>query len=341
MNLLRTAVGGLITALGVASAQAQEQGAAGRDDNSVTVFEERSLLGGGQRLTLEPSVTYSHNSSTLVAVEGYTVIPALVVGLINVSQVQRDTFIGALTLRYSFNNRFQMSVRVPYVFTDETIRERQAFDGSPVDILNNSSGDGLGDVEGAFQFQLNTQKPPFFTVSLRAKSHTGKHPYQIKRRKLTDQNGKDLGFVFAEQPTGSGFWAVQPAISMVYPSDPAVIYGSLSYLWNIEREMGYQNGGTIDPGDAVGVSFGIGFAVNERTSFSLGYDHSNIMDTHVEHNPSKVDSQFKRFQVGSLLLGLNHSLSRDVHFNLSLGVGVTEQAPDVQVTLRTPISWGF
>ncbi len=339
MNLLRTAAGGFLAACGVV-VQAQEPDTR-VPDNNIPVFEERSLLGGGGRLTIEPSITYSHNSSTLVAVEGYTVIPALVVGLINVSQVQRDTFISALTLRYAFNNRFQMSVRVPYVYTEETIRERQAFDGSPVDILNNSSGDGLGDVEGSIQFQFNVQRPPYFTGSLRVKSHTGEHPYQIKRRRLTDQNGKDLGFVFAEQPTGSGFWAIQPAISMVYPSDPAVVYWSLSYLWNIKREMGYENGGTINPGDAVGVSFGIGFAVNERTSFSLGYDHSNIHDTQIEHNPSKIESQFKRFQVGSLLLGLNHTLSPGVHFNLSLGVGVTEQAPDVQLTLRTPISWGF
>lgn len=339
MNLLRTAAGGFLAACGVV-VQAQEPDTR-VPDNNIPVFEERSLLGGGGRLTIEPSITYSHNSSTLVAVEGYTVIPALVVGLINVSQVQRDTFISAFTLRYAFNNRFQMSVRVPYVYTEETIRERQAFDGSPVDILNNSSGDGLGDVEGSIQFQFNVQRPPYFTGSLRVKSHTGEHPYQIKRRRLTDQNGKDLGFVFAEQPTGSGFWAIQPAISMVYPSDPAVVYWSLSYLWNIKREMGYENGGTINPGDAVGVSFGIGFAVNERTSFSLGYDHSNIHDTQIEHNPSKIESQFKRFQVGSLLLGLNHTLSPGVHFNLSLGVGVTEQAPDVQLTLRTPISWGF
>lgn len=340
MNLIRNAVGGFLTVCGAVAAQAQEASIT-TPDETVIVFEERSLLGGGGRLTVEPSVTYSHNSSTLVAVEGYTVIPALVVGLINVSQVQRDTFIGALTLRYAFNNRFQMSVRVPYVYTEENIRERQAFDGSPVDIINNSSGDGQGDVEGSFQFQFNVQNPPYFTGSLRVKSHTGKHPYQIKRRKLTDQNGKELGFVFAEQPTGSGFWAVQPAISMVYPSDPAVVYWSLSYLWNIKREMGYENGGTIDPGDAVGVSFGIGFAINERTSFSLGYDHSNIMDTLVEHNPSKIESQFKRFQVGSLLFGVNHTLSPNAHFNVSLGVGVTEQAPDIQLTVRTPFSWGL
>src|SRR5690554_6116961 len=110
MNLLRNAVGGFLTVCGAAAAQAQDPSAA-TPDETVIVFEERSLLGGGGRLTVEPSVTYSHNGSTLVAVEGYTVIPALVVGLINVSQVQRDTFISALTLRYAFNNRFQMSVR--------------------------------------------------------------------------------------------------------------------------------------------------------------------------------------------------------------------------------------
>src|SRR5690606_7296898 len=202
MNLLRTAAEGFLAACVVVVKAPEPDSKV--PDNNIPVFEERSLLGGGGRLTIEPSITYSHNSSTLVAVEGYTVIPALVVGLINVSQVQRDTFISALTLRYAFNNRFQMSVRVPYVYTEETIRERQAFDGSPVDIINNSSGDGLGDVEGSFQFQFNVQRPPYFTGSLRVKSHTGEHPYQIKRRKLPIRMAKIWALCLPNNPQGLG-----------------------------------------------------------------------------------------------------------------------------------------
>src|SRR5690606_13500577 len=255
------------------AAVGQEQQAAAAEARStevVTVFEERSILGAGGKLTVEPSISYSHNSSTVVAVEGFTIIPALVVGLINVSQVQRDTLVGAIGVRYAFHNRLQLSLKVPYVQTKESIRERQAFDGSPVDIVNNSKGDGLGDIEGAIQYQFNAGSPPYFTGSLRFKSHTGTSPFQIDRRILKDQNGKELGFVFAEQPTGSGFWAIQPALSMVYPSDPAVLYWNISYLCNVERDWGPKYGWTIDPGDAVGFSFGLGFAINERTSFSLG-----------------------------------------------------------------------
>lgn len=325
-----------------ASAWAQDE-AANQEQKQpgevVTVFEERSVLGDRGQFTIEPSLTYSHNSSTLVAVEGFTIIPALVVGLINVSQAQRDTFVAALSFRYALNNQLQFNIKVPFVRTEENIRERQAFDDSPVDIINNSSGEGLGDVEAGIQYQFNTQSAPYFTGSLRVKSRTGKDPFEIERRPLRDKDGRELGFVFAEQPTGSGFWSVQGGLSLVFPTDPAVVYGGISYLWNKKRDVGDANGGVIDPGDAVGFSFGIGFAVNERTSFSLGYDHSTINRTKQENDTSKIDSQFERYQVGSFLLGVNQAVGARSNLNLSLAIGVTEQAPDLQLTLRMPFTF--
>jgi hypothetical protein len=303
---------------------------------AVTVFEERTLIGAKGQFTVEPSFSYSNNGATTVAIEGYTVIPAVVIGLINVSQLQRDTFTSALSLRYAVNNRLQFGVRVPFVQTSESIREREAFDGTQLDILNYSRGSGLGDVEGSINYQFNGGHAPFYTTSLRVKSRTGKSPFEIERRELVAPNGKPIGLVFVEQPTGSGFVAVQPSLGLIYPSDPAVLYSNVSYLWNRKRNLGEGMGGEIDPGDVVGFSFGIGFAINERTSFSLGYDHNTVLKTRVEARSTNLDASFKRLQIGTFLVGLNQNLTARTNLNVALGMGVTEQAPDLQLTLRVP-----
>lgn len=304
------------------------------------LFEERSVLTPRGSLIIEPSLQYTHSTTTQVAIEGYTVIPAVVIGLINLSQVQRDTLTSTLAFRYGLTKRMEVELRLPFVYREESAREREILDGSPTDIIRDSTGSGIGDIEAAVRYQLNGRGGgPYWVVGLRVKSRTGEDPFEVDRETITvedDQgNPVEVGEIFTEQPTGSGFWSVQPSLSWIYPSDPAVFYGSVSYLWNIERDV--RGFGDIDPGDALGFNFGLGFAINERTSVSLGYDHSIVLETEREGD-SGLEASFDRFQVGTFLLGMTQRLSRSSSLSVTLGMGVTEFAPDVQLTLRLPIS---
>ena len=133
-------------------------------------------------------------------------------------------------------------------------------------------------------------------------------------------------------PTGTGFWGVQPSLTFSMPSDPAVFFGSMSYLWNIERKINDELG-RIDPGDAFGLSFGMGMAINQDASFTLGYSHNSVSETRQDGTTLKGS---QRLQVGSLLIGLSHRAGRNTSVALGLGVGVTQDAPNVQVSLRLP-----
>ena len=326
--------------LGKIQGETEPENTGKRLNEIVTVFEDRGILTSKGIFVLEPSFSYAHSTSTVVAIEGYTVIPSLIVGLINVSQAQRDMFNASLSVRYGITSYLEVGIKIPYVQIDESIRERQALQGTPVDIINDASGSGLGDVEFSIGYQLNEGADgyPYFVSNLRIKSDTGESPFETSRRELTNKDGDVIGIVFDEKATGSGFWSVQPGFTAMYPSDPAVLYGSLSYLWNIEDDKGPENGGNIDPGDAIGFSFGIGFSVNERTSFSLGYDHNLILNTKVENTPDLNDATFDRIHSGSFLVGISQSVAQTTSVNLSLSVGVTEHAPDMQLTLRAPFS---
>lgn len=308
------------------------------DVASITV--DRGIVTRPGRFTIEPALSYAHSNSLQVAVEGYTVIPALLVGLINISEIQRDVFVAATTLKYGFTSRFEAGLRVPYIRISEDLREREAFQGTPVDTLRESSGEGLGDVELSLRYQLNDglEGWPYVIGVLRVKAPTGDGPYDVDRQTVFDSNGNPIGVELAERPTGSGYWAYEPGFTFIYPSDPAVLFGNLSYVWTQEEDEGPENGGTIDPGDVIRFGFGMGFAFNERTSFSLSYDHSIIRKTTYEQNNDLFDATFDRIQVGTLSFGLSQRLSSDTSLSLSVGIGVTESAPSTEITLKLPIS---
>lgn len=305
-----------------------------------SITADRGIVTRPGRFTLEPSLSYAHSTSTSVAIEGYTVIPALVIGLINIAEVQRDTFVGAMSLKYGFTSRWEAAVRVPYLSITEDIRERDVFSGTPVDNLQESSGNGLGDIEVSTRYQLNdgVEGWPYIIGEFRVKGPTGQSAYDVGRKELYTDDGKLIGVVLKERPTGSGFWSVEPGFSFIYPTDPAVLFGSLSYVWTLKEEQGFANGGTVDPGDMVRFGFGMGFSFNERTSFSLGYDHTVIGQTSFEHGNNQFDAIFDRIQVGSLSFGLAQRLSNSTTLSLSVSVGVTDNAPNSEITLKLPIS---
>lgn len=303
------------------------------------VFQERGLLTPKGGWVVEPSLQYVHSSSTTVAVDGFTILPAIAIGLIDISEVQRDTLTAALSFRYGLSDRMEVGIRIPYVWRDESLRRREVLVGADAGGLSESDGDGLGDVELALHYQFNraVTGKPFFIGNLRVKAPTGSSPFDVDRVPAVNSDGEEIPglFILQEQPTGSGFWAIQPSLTMTYPTDPAVIYGNISYLWNIERDVD-DDIGRINPGDALGISLGTGIALNNQTSISLGYDHSMVFKTKYERG-APLDPSFDRIQVGTFLWGLSHRFSPRTSMNLSVGIGATSAAPDTQVTLRIPM----
>lgn len=305
------------------------------------IFEAPGVLTPRGALVIEPSFQYSHSSTSRIALVGYTIVPAVHVGLIDIREVDRDSYVGAIAARYGLTNRLEMELKIPYVYRTDTSTTRSYVSNALLDKAFESDGNDIGDVEFGLRYQLNSPTTgPFFISSLRVKSDTGTGPFDIPyvERKIENEPSS---FLPAEQPTGSGFWGIQFGLSAIYPTDPAVLFGGISYLWNIERNVEDTTSGkqfgihTYDPGDAIGFNFGMGIALNETFSFSLGYDHSII-------GKNKQDGKFvdeTLTHVGTLLFGYSIRMTENTTANLSLGVGVTEASPDVQLTLRVPINF--
>ncbi len=281
------------------------------------------------RFVLEPSVQYSRTSALRVAVEGFTVIPAINVGLFDISQIDRDIYTTAVTGRIGVTNRLELEAHIPYMWREDSTIGRPIGIGASTDVLSKVDGNGLGDIELAAHYQINDGKNnwPFFIANFRYKTTTGEGPFDVATDPTTGLQ--------TETPTGSGFHAFQPSITMLYPSDPAVFFMNVGYTYNMEDDVGGGNG-EIDPGDSFSFGLGMGFSINDKTSFSLGYSHSVVSET--EQNGVTLTNS-DTLQVGSTTLGYSYQVNDRVGLNFNVATGVTDDAPDLQATLRVPIKF--
>ncbi|UVI39581.1 transporter [Qipengyuania spongiae] len=297
------------------------------------VPQEQGVLSRPGLLVIEPSFQYVNSANDRLVFRGFELVPGIQIGLIEASRARRDTLIETIAVRYGLSSRLEIEARVPLLYRNDRISVAQQREQGIVREINLSES-GVGDAEFSVRYQLNHQRGqrPIWVGGLRVKSDTGKGPFDI---------GYDEFGVATGLTTGSGFWGIQPSISMLLPSDPVVIFGGVSYLYNIGRDIDRVVGGApighVDPGDSISGSLGFGFALNPRFSFSLGYRHNYIMPTETEIGGAVERSD--RLQVGSLTFGMSYRLTERVTANASFEFGVTEDAPDLGVTLRFPITF--
>ena len=311
------------------------------------IFEQPGILTPKGKFALEPSVQYSYSSNNRVALVGYTVIPALLIGLVDVRQVKSNTLTGALTGRYGLSNRMEMEMRVPYVYRSDSTISREIFTGSATDRVFETTGKSIGDVEVSGRYQLNDggADRPYFIGTMRLKSRTGKDPFDVVTDCVTRCVGNTTGTGLPmELPTGSGSYSLQPGLTWLFPSDPAVFFGSFSYQYNFARKNVSRrvlNGekeflGDIKAGDILGANFGMGLALNDKSSFSVGFDLNSVGRT--KQNDVTVPGSV-RTVLASLLLGYSYRYSDKTSFSLSIGAGLTRDTPDLSLTLRVPMSF--
>jgi len=302
-------------------------------DEVSTIFEQKGVLTPKYSVTFEPSLQTTYLTSNRVALIGYTIVPAVTIGLIDIRDVDDDMFIAAFAFRFGITNRCELEFKVPYVYRNNSSINTPL--NTPTDVsLYNAEGYGFGDVEATLRYQLNQPAGPggIYIASLRGKARNGKDPFEVPY--IPGASGGAGAGLPSELPVGSGFYAIQPAITMIFPADPAVVFGTLNYQWNIERNI--EGVGKIDPADAFGINFGLGIGLNENLSFSLGYDHVVLGTSTLDGNRL---GNSKTTQVGTLLLGTSYRLSNRSNMIISLGIGATAYAPDVQFTVKVPINF--
>lgn len=293
--------------------------------------EQTSVLTPRGGWYVEPSIQYTRASTNALVFRGVQIVTGVQVGLLQANNVARDTLVESLDVRYGLTRRIELEARAPFVSRRDRLTTVAQRDQS-VTQSQTLTADNVGDLEFSARYQFNTPSPgrPIIVGGLRWKTDTGSSPFGLPY----DEFGVVQGLA-----TGSGFQSLEPSVSLLLPSDPAVIFASASYIHSfsrdVDRVIGGARVGVVEPGASVGLVSGFGFALNPRFSFSLGYRHNYIFPTYTTINDTRQRSL--ALQVGSFMFGWSYALTSRFTLASSMDFGVTSDAPDLNLVFRLPI----
>lgn len=308
------------------------------------IYQEASGFFGGGTFSLEPGITYSHYDSRQLLLNGFLALDAIFLGNLGVDQINSDTFTLDLTGRYNLRQRWQFDLNVPVVYRETTYESAGAGGSTSLVSEETVTGDPrLGDISLGVSYKFLDEAPgvPDAVFSLRVRAPTGDDPYGIKIVPVPGNNNLNVP---EDLPTGNGVWSITPGISLVKTVDPAVLFGSLSYTYNLDEsfsdispQQGVKVPGKVSLGNWFQFGIGTAFALNERMSMSFSF-------TELISQKSELKPEGQNWQTVSgsdanaayFNIGMTFAASDKLTVVPNLAIGLTPDAPDFSFSLKFP-----
>jgi hypothetical protein len=280
-------------------------------------------------LEIDNTTSYFSASSDHLSINGFALLPVLVVGDIASKRVREDFLLPSFTARLGLPHKFQMDFLVPYGY--ESIRSVDA-----LNVQTTSTSFGLGDISAGIYRQLTAEhgRVPDMLANVRFKSTTGKDSFSLTS---------------SEVALGTGFNAIQGNWTVAKSSDPVVFFGNLSYTANLPANHTVpandptnpdaKTVGHFNPGSAIGFQLGSILALNPEVSMTVGWDQRFTRSTQL----NGVDITSSSLVEGTLRLGTSYVYAPGKIVDLSFGVGLTPDTPNLQFSVGVPFRttlWG-
>lgn len=229
----------------------------------------------------------------------------------NASHTLTNTF----TMQYGLMDNLTLTASLPLV--------------TKTDLLKDASTAGLGDVSFGARwepFPLKAGRLPlilFGTLSTK----TGDSPYEVNA-------ATDLG-------VGKGYYSAGIGASTRKYIDPVVLFASVSANYGFKETGINQRRGSrvieeFEPGISGGFAFGFAYSFNYDVSMTMSYQQSFntgsefVYDGGESYSPADQTS-------ATLAISLGVRVSPETIVNGTVGLGLTEDAPDVSLGLSFPL----
>ncbi len=238
---------------------------------------------------------------------------------LRVEEDANHTLTNSFTVQYGVLDNLTLSATLPFVAKSE--------------IIKNTTTAGLGDISLGARwepFPLKQGRLPLVLFgSLSTK--TGDSPYEI---------GLD------ELSTGKGYYSAGIGASTRKYIDPVVLFASASANYGFKESGLNQARGTrtltsFDPGISGGFAFGFAYSFNYDVSLTMSYQQS--FNTNAEFQFNNGESYKSPDQSSAMLsFALGVRVSPETIVNGTVGIGLTQDAPDVSLGLSFPLDFiGF
>lgn len=325
----------------IAGPSAAQQQARQVVETAPTLSNSGGVLTPKGQFIIDPSVEYDYWSQNQLGVNGFQIIPGITFGNIFANRVEQNITTAAVTARYGITDRLEFNVKIPYVYnTGNTISLIP--EGTSAQLLNvNATGTGLGDVQAGTSYQFNSGENgwPIFVGNLLFKTDTGISPFDVPIVTVNDTNGQFLEGQPTKLATGTGFNAAEPSLTVLVPTAPGVLFANVQDVHNFGRTVHIQSvtGGPatpayLQPGENPAITFGIGFALNDRAALTFSYQQEHVF-TAFENHQAIAGSPYS---FGTFNFGLGYQITQSTRVNLSVGIGAGQNAPVAKVLLEVP-----
>jgi hypothetical protein len=292
-------------------------------------------------LVVDPSIEYDYWNQNEVNVSGFSIVPGITFGNINIQRVQANYETTAVTLRYGVTNRLEMNLKVPIVYATGSTTTQPL--GPNAQIFSpGASAFNIGDIQLGASYQINSGNDgwPIFLGNLLFKTTTGTSPFSVPIITTNDPNGTLLAGIQKTLPTGTGFYTLEPNVTMLLPTSPAVLFANILYGVNFSRHVEIANisgaaptPATIGPGNYLSGTFGLGFAVNDQTSMTFSYQQEHVWPT--TENGTEIGGS--SYDFGTFNFGLGFAITKNINVNLGAGIGVGPNNPVAKILFEVPI----
>lgn len=329
----------------VGATQKAAQPARTEAESAVVQREHAPLF--NRKLTLDWGISDTYYDRRQLQLSGFLALDAIFLGNINLGETKSHQLMADLDTRYGLTDRISVDVDVPYIYRHSNFIVGGA--GTAANSPSDASGsaNALGDVNFGlyYQFVKERESWPDIVGSVRVKAPTGTSPFGIKLVQM-DPNNTNL-VAPSKLPTGTGFWSITAGLSMLKTYDPVVLFGSLSYTYNVARSFAdissvasQTQPAKVKLGDIVQWGAGMALAFSEKDSASVSY-------TMAIEPQSKTQAPGQGWQkvpgsetvASALNFGLNHVVNKHLTINGSVSIGLTPDAPNFVVGVRFPYTF--
>ena len=298
------------------------------------------------QFVIDPSIEFDYWSQNQLGVNGFQIIPGITFGNIFVTRFEQNILTAAATARYGVTDRLELNVKIPFVYNSGSTSSLIPV-GPAAELLSvSANGASIGDVQFGASYQINSGDNgwPIFVVNGLFKTATGTSPFQVPIITLNDPNGQFLSGTPKSLATGTGFYAATPSVTVLLPTAPGVLFANLQDQHNFgatqpiqDRQGGPPTQVLLQPGESPAITFGIGFALNDRAALTFSYQQTHVFSAFA----NRQEIAGSPYSFGTFNFGLGYQISQSTRLNLSVGIGTGPNTPAAKVLLEVPYKFSL
>ena len=132
-------------------------------------------------------------------------------------------------------------------------------------------------------------------------------------------------------------------MTVLLPTAPGVLFANLQFMHNLSRtqsvkdRQGVATPINLQPGEAPAITFGVGFALNDRAALTFSYQQTHVFTAYA--NGQAIPGS--PYSFGTFNFGLGYQISQSTRLNLSVGIGTGPNTPAAKVLLEVPYKFSL